>query len=381
MATSLTTLAGQLIKNGIRFRYQRVAGKIHKPQAVSLEVTHRCIAKCVMCNIWRIPKDNPLLAADDWLALLSRDLFTDLVELDITGGEPFLRSDLTDILNAVCRLKRRHLPSLQSIAVTTNGILTDRILLESRKILEVAGREGVDLILVCAMDAVREDHDAIRRYPGAWDQVDQTIQGLKKLRIDFSNLIIGLKTTILPLNIGQLDAIARYAVQNELFTIISPCIVTNGRYLNTDRAEDLTFTREQGQEMIRFFQKGTSRWSYHEDRLVRYLQTGRMKKPCSCGFNYFFIRSQGDLMPCPMINVSPGNVTLNPIEELLASPSAIRLRRRVGQLPECRHCTEPGLERYSLPYDGWTYLSLIPKMGKERFMKMHHHMGLDKYFT
>ena len=90
MATSMRTLTGQLIQNGIRFRYRRAVGKIQKPQAVSLEVTHRCIAKCVMCNIWRIPKDSPLLSADDWLALLSRDLFTDLVELDITGGEPFL---------------------------------------------------------------------------------------------------------------------------------------------------------------------------------------------------------------------------------------------------------------------------------------------------
>ncbi len=381
MATSMRTLTGQLIQNGIRFRYRRAVGKIQKPQAVSLEVTHRCIAKCVMCNIWRIPKDSPLLSADDWLALLSRDLFTDLMELDITGGEPFLRSDLTDFLTSVCKLKRRHLTSLQSIAVTTNGILTDRVLSGCRETLRVAEREGVDLIMVCAMDAVGELHDAIRRYPGAWEKVDQTIQGLKDLQADFSNLIIGLKTTILPLNVGQLDAITNYAAQHTLFTIISPCIVTDGRYLNADQAEDLTFTPEQDQEMIRFFQKGTSRWSFHEDRLVRYLQTGRMKKPCSCGFNYFFIRSQGELLLCPLIDVSLGNIRQTPVDVLLTSREAARMRRKVGRFPECRHCTEPGLERYSLPYEGWTYLSLLPKMGRERFLEMHHHMGLDKYFS
>jgi MoaA/NifB/PqqE/SkfB family radical SAM enzyme len=374
-------LAGQLLKNGIRFRGLRAVGKMQKPQAVSIEVTHRCIAKCVMCNIWRIPRDTPLLSWDEWLTLLSRDLFTDLVELDITGGEPFLRTDLTDFLTAICRFKRRHLTSLRSIAVTTNGILTDRILWESRKILQEAGREGVDLIIVCAMDAVGEIHDTIRRYPGAWKKVDQTIQGLKKSRVDFPNLIMGLKTTILPLNVGQLDAITNYAVQHDLFTIISPCILTHGRYLNADRAKDLAFTLEQNQEMTRFFQKGTFRWSFHEDRLIRYFQTGRMKKPCSCGFNYFFIRSQGELLPCPMIDVSLGNVTQTPVEELLTSQEAARLRRRIGRFPECRHCTEPGLERYSLPYEGWTYLSLLPKMGRKRFLEMHYHMGLDKYFA
>jgi MoaA/NifB/PqqE/SkfB family radical SAM enzyme len=381
VANAVTALAWQLLKKGVRFRYLRAVGKMQKPQAVSLEVTHRCIAKCAMCNIWRIPKDTPLLSADDWLRLLSQDLFSDLVELDITGGEPFLRSDLADILTTVCRLNRRYLPSLQSIAVTTNGILTDCILSESRKILLEAERVGVGLIMVCAMDAVGGDHDAIRRYPGAWKKVDQTIQGLKDLRADFSNLIIGLKATILPSNVGHLDAITNYAAQHALFTIISPCIVTNGRYLNADRAADLAFTPQQVQRMIRFFQKGTSRWSFHEDRLVQYLQTGRMKKPCSCGFNYFFIRSQGELMPCPMIDVSLGNVMQTPIEKLLTSPKAARQRRRVGRFAECLHCTEPGLERYSLPHEGWSYLSLLPKMGSERFLEMHYHMGLDKYFT
>ncbi len=381
MSNSLTRLAGQLIKNGIRFRYLRATGKMQKPQAVSLEVTHRCIAKCVMCNIWRIPGDTPMLSADDWLALLSHDVFSDLVELDITGGEPFLRSDLTDLLTAVCKLKSYHLASLKSIVVTTNGILTDRILSESQEILRVAAREGVDLIIVCAMDAVGEVHDAIRRYPGAWKKVDQTIQGLRDLQTDFSNLIIGLKTTILPLNVGQLDAITNYAAQHALFTIISPCIVTRGRYLNADRTEELTFTPEQDQEMIRFFQKGTSRWSFHEDRLVHYFQTGRMKKPCSSGFNYFFIRSHGELLLCPMIDVSLGNTRQTPVDALLTSREAVRMRRQVGRFPECRHCTEPGLERYSLPFEGWTYLSLLPKMGRERFENMHYHMGLDKYFS
>ena len=237
----LIPLAGQLIKNGIRFRCLRATGKVQKPQAVSLEVTHRCIAKCIMCNIWRIPRDTPSLSAKDWLALLSRDLFSDLVELDITGGEPFLRTDLADLLTAVCELKKRHLTALKSIAVTTNGFLTRRVLDQCRSILLEARHADVDLVIVCAMDAVGEVHDAVRNYPGGWRRVDQTIQGLNRLRADFSNLIIGLKTTVLPVNRGHLDAIVRYAEKYDLFTIISPCIITKGRYLNPDRAEDLAF--------------------------------------------------------------------------------------------------------------------------------------------
>ena len=81
-----------------------------------------------------------------------------------------------------------------------------------------------------------------------------------------------------------------------------------------------------------------------------------------------------------MIDDSPGNVTEAPVEQLLASDAALKIRRRAGRLPECRHCTEPGLERYSLPCEGWTYLFLLPKMGGKRFLQLHRHMGLDKYF-
>ncbi len=381
MARALVRLTDQLIRNGIRFRRLRMSGKMGRPWAVSLEVTHRCIARCRMCNIWRIPQDTPLLSREEWLALLSRDLFTDLVELDITGGEPFLREDLTDLLTGICRLKPRRLSSLKTIAVTTNGFLTRRVLAECPRILTEAQRAGVTIVMVCAMDAVGDQHDAVRNVPGGWRQVDQTLQGLTQLRASFPNLIVGLKTTVLPETVGHLDAIVRYATEKDLFTIISPCIVTRGRYLNTSLAEELAFKPEQVQEMVRFFQRAVSRWSFHEKALVRYFQSGRMKKPCSCGFNYCFIRSNGALFICPMIDVSPGNVMETPIETLLASAEAGRIRHHVGRFPECRHCTEPGLERYSLPFEGWTYLSMLPMMGRKRFLEMHHHLGLDKYFS
>jgi MoaA/NifB/PqqE/SkfB family radical SAM enzyme len=381
VADSLFRLATQCVANGIRFRCQRVSGSMSKPKAVSLELTHRCVARCIMCNIWRIPADTPSLSGPEWISLLTRELFTELVELDITGGEPFLQGGLADLLMEVCRLKTRHLVSLRSIAITTNGFLTRRVLDATGKILSEAKQCGVTLVMVCAMDAIGETHDAIRRYPGGWQRVHQTIQGLLRLRMAFPNLIIGLKTTILPATVEHLDAIVRYAARHNLFTIISPCIITKGRYLNQNLGQELTFKPEQIEQMMRFFRNNRSRWSFHDDHLVRYFQTGRMTKPCSCGFNYFFIRSQGDLHLCPMVGASPGNVTQTPIDTLLTSQAAARIRRRIGRFPECRHCTEPGLERYSLPYEGWTYLSMLPKMGRRRFRQMHRDMGLDKYFA
>jgi MoaA/NifB/PqqE/SkfB family radical SAM enzyme len=381
MANDATRLAIRLLRNGIRFQYLKNTGKPGRPQALSLEITHECIARCIMCNIWQIPRDVPNLPADQWVKLLSSDLFADLRELDITGGEPFIKKDLPDLFAGICELKKTSLKALKSIAVTTNGLLTEQVLTHTEKILPKLEKKNLELVMVCAMDAVGNIHDKIRNYKNAWSKVNETIEGLVKLKEKHPNLIIGLKTTILPINIDELEKIARYAGSKGLFTIISPCIITKARYLNSDRVNRLVFSEKDIEKMIQFYQSEMFRWSYHTDTLVHYFKTGIMKKPCSCGFNYFFARSNGDLFLCPLINHSIGNIGETPATELYLSEKASRFRRRVGHYPECRQCTEPGLERYALPFEGFTYLSIFLRMGKEKFLQLHRHMGLDKYFV
>ena len=380
MSGTVIKLAGRLALNGLRFQYLKRTGHPGKPQAISLEITHHCIAKCIMCNIWRIPSHVKDLPLAQWINLLSSDLLSDLRELDITGGEPFLRKDLTELFREICRLKKENLGKLKSIAVTTNGLLTERVLDATETILKDLKTVRMDLVVVCAMDGIGDIHDKVRNYRDAWKKANETIQGLKELRERYPNLIIGLKTTILPINVDALAAISRYANENDLFAIISPCIITRARYLNPDRAADLVFTEEMKQKVMDFFRTDLFRWSFHAEALVRYFQTGVMKKPCTCGFNYFFVRSRGQLLLCPLIDSSPGNIEESSVSDLFRSDIASQMRRRIGDYPECRQCTEPGLERYALPYEGFKYLSILLKERKDVFLSLHRHMGLEKYF-
>lgn len=332
-----------------------------------------------MCNIWKIPPTVPNLSVSDWLHLLSSDLLCDLRELDITGGEPFLVKNLPDLFAGICALKQKNLKALKTVAITTNGLLTQRVVEYSRKIAAMLAEQNIQLVFACAMDAIGPVHDRVRYVKNAWQRVHATIAGLKKLRDQYPGIILGLKTTILPVNVGELENIVRYAEENDLFTIISPCIVTGGRYLNLDHRQELVFDEEDIDRIIRFFRKDSLRWMFHADQMVRLFKTGRLNKPCTCGFNYFFIRSNGEMFLCPLLNKPIGNVQRESVETLFQSGPASRLRRKIGRFPECRQCTEPGLERFSLICEGFTYLWLFLKMGKKKFIRMHRHMGLDKY--
>lgn len=371
--------AARLVRNGFRYRLLRRTGRPGRPQAISLEVTHRCVCHCVMCNIWKIPATVPDLSLHDWVTLLSSDVVRDLRELDVTGGEPFLRDDLVPLVRSVCRLKTTNLRSLRSVAITTNGVLTERVLVMVEEMLGHMREAGLDLVMVCGFDAVGEQHDRIRRYEGAWVQVDQTVAGLTELRERYPNLVVGLKTTVLPQNVGELEKIAAYAHERGLFTIISPAIVTSGRYLNPDKERDLALSPADRERLAAFYEGSSFAWSHHARVVHDYLRTGRVQKPCTCGFNYFFVRSDGSLHLCPLFTETVGNVTDGALGSLLDPAAARTMRRHIGRSPECDHCTEPGLERYSLPYEGFAYLRTLFRLGPRAFIEQHRHLGLDKY--
>lgn len=279
----------------------------------------------------------------------------------------------------VAGLKPRHLPNLRSIAVTTNGFLTDTILGSLQEALPRLEARGIGLVLAMGLDAVGERHEQIRNHPGGWRKLDGTIEGLRHLRERHPALVLGAKTTVSRHNVRELSAVADYAGERGMFTIISPYILTAGCYDNVGNRDALALTADDVAVLIDFYKSRYEGWSSYRDELVRFLHTGRMDKACTAGYNYYFVRSTGELMPCPLIDSSLGNVEQTEFRTLIDSVPAQRFRRRVGDFPECAGCTEPGLYRYALPFEGWRYLRLYFQLGRERFLELHAHLGLDKY--
>ena len=75
-----------LVRNAMRYRVSKVTGWPCSVEAISLEITRRCIGRCVMCNIWKNASKAEDLPIDTWLNLLRSPALRTLRELDITGG-------------------------------------------------------------------------------------------------------------------------------------------------------------------------------------------------------------------------------------------------------------------------------------------------------
>ncbi|PIB34599.1 cyclic pyranopterin phosphate synthase MoaA [Reichenbachiella sp. 5M10] len=133
-----------------------------------IAVTDRCNLRCFYCmpaeGIQYLPKKE-LLTYEEILRLTRLSAELGVTKVRITGGEPFLRKDLTSLLHNI-----KNTEGIQSLNLTTNGVLTLPYLDELQEI-------GIDHVNL-SLDSL--DRDNFRRITrrDEYDRVLDTLHGL-----------------------------------------------------------------------------------------------------------------------------------------------------------------------------------------------------------
>ncbi len=133
------------------------------PKTVVWLVTSRCNMDCRHCYVKDRPWRRQELSTEEALELVEAYAELGAEHVNITGGEPLLRHDLFEIIDAL----REH---GISVSMVTNATLIDDRVAE-----ELARREV--FIYVSVESAVKEDHEAVRG-PGSYEKA---LEGLRKL--------------------------------------------------------------------------------------------------------------------------------------------------------------------------------------------------------
>ena len=139
---------------------------MQKPVDAVVAVTYRCDSRCNMCNIWQLPPGEEL--APEQFRKLPRTLR----DINITGGEPFLRDDLVEI----ARILDEHCNHPRMV-ISTNGF-------ERRRIAHAAPGAPEDrekCRLAVSLDGIGEKHDEIRGISGGFDKVVETLKQLRTI--------------------------------------------------------------------------------------------------------------------------------------------------------------------------------------------------------
>jgi len=142
-----------------------------------LAVTDRCNLRCHYCmpeeGIDYVPRKD-LLSYEEMLRLVTVLSKIGITKLRITGGEPFLRKDMMQFLEAISAI-----PTLKEIHITTNGTLTERIIPDLKRL----GIKSINL----SLDSLDKDRfrEITRR-----DELDKVMATFHSL------LAHGIKTKI-----------------------------------------------------------------------------------------------------------------------------------------------------------------------------------------
>ncbi len=140
----------------------------------TLFITNRCNVNCRHC-FYKEKINSPVeeLSLDE-IRKLARYLRRFNNGISITGGEPFLREDIADIVEVLAD------NGIKKININSNGLATQQILKIAKRI---SCLDDIDFSISISIDGMKETHDNIRNSPGIFNQAVMTIEELQKIGI------------------------------------------------------------------------------------------------------------------------------------------------------------------------------------------------------
>jgi MoaA/NifB/PqqE/SkfB family radical SAM enzyme len=176
--------------------YARFAGRVVRkrgadPHYIVLFVTDVCNAHCAHCLLGAVHPASRELTPDEY-EKTSRSMGRILFLLP-TGGEPFLREDLPEIV----RIFRRN-NKVANVGIPTNGSLTTKVVDGVRRILRE--NPDIDLAIDVSIDGLGKEHDRLRALPGLFEKSIWTLRELQRLEAEHRNLNVNVCTTMSAFN-------------------------------------------------------------------------------------------------------------------------------------------------------------------------------------
>lgn len=274
-----------------------------KPFKLTFAVTYKCNSRCTTCNIWK-RKSSKELTVIEIGRFFQKNPFH---WVNLTGGEVFLRKDLVDIVQSISLNSN----GLDVLSITTNGILTKKIIEDVTNVLEYAKA----LTITVSIDGPEAVHNKIRGIK-SWHFAVETLKQLKELEKSNKNLHVFVGYTISNKNAGMLEK-----TYQSLITKI-PELQLKDFHVNIFHASDLYFKNKPEKlnianvmkdiSIVMKEKKGFSSIMFLERRYMKkieeYLKTGKNPLPCKAMLASVYMDPKGDVYPCTMINQSLGNI-------------------------------------------------------------------------
>ncbi len=285
------------LKNEKPYVYEKIMKydeKIKKGESIAIiqfQYDYACNFNCEHCCITKLrrPRGTKKYTIEDVKELSKQADEMGLAHIVITGGEPLVFPDFDDIVKAID-------PQKFYITSDTNGWNLDE---ERAKHLKSI---GVDKIQLSLDSLSAEEHDKFRKHAGAHERALRAIDAAQKAGL----------------------------------AIIVQTVATKQRLYSEEFTDFLKFLNNKGVSVFITFAKPVGAWEGNFDAMINrddlvYIK-GMEKKynvfthltpsygldlGCIAVKRMISITMYGDVMPCPYMHVSLGNVFKEPLKDIV----------------------------------------------------------------
>ncbi|MBT4396904.1 radical SAM protein [archaeon] len=338
------------------------------PIYVVFFVTSVCNAKCKMCFNWQnIEAHKTDLDLEEVKKVFSN--FSEIQQLTLSGGEPFLRNDLPEMLEYVS-IKNQ----VQRITIPTNALLTDKIIDTTSKILNKI-KKSTQLNISLSIEGIDDKHDEVFQVPGAFEKTKKTYEKLQPLLEIHKNLSLEIAICCSKFNKDHIKDTIKYC--NEKFPSCAISIVLARGDTRDDSSKDVTI--EEYQDIINFYNKFKKEESGKEkfgkvynalgqivnNQVIEVMKTEEMPNKCYAGSNMIVIQNNGDVFPCEYLNKKLGNLREfhYDIKQILSMQEAKEARKHIKD-KKC-YCTWECALSNNLVSNPLKYPSILKEMIKD----------------
>ncbi len=321
------------------------------PTDASIITTYRCQMRCQMCNIWKNPTEQVKEITAKDLEVLPQLKF-----INVTGGEPFLRDDLDEIVEVLSTKAKR-------IVISTSGYHLKKIFKLAEKFPSIGVRVSIE--------GLAQKNNELRGREEGFDRGLKTLLGLKRMGLKD----IGFGITVS--NHNSDDMLWLYELGKSMGLEFATASFHNSYYFHKDDniVTNVDEVTNNFKELVKRLLAVNSPKSWFRALfnlgLIGYIHGAKRMLPCEAGSVNFFIDPYGEIYPCNGLEdkfwkESMGNIrSADSFETIWSSRRAELVRELVRICP--KNCwmvgtAAPVMKKYMYKVLPWVITSKVKSL-------------------
>lgn len=300
------------------------------PSLISIFTTNKCNLKCRHCCFEAEGTCEHELSTQEMKEVIDKIAACGIVCLDFSGGEPFTRSDIFELIEYAYK------KGVQSLSVATNTLLLDSDKIKELK--RIQDKYSLIFLRLSLDGPDKESHEWLRG-EGTFDRTINKIAELRDCGINLREM----NTVVSKVNYDKVEDVIKIAKANKVKTSVILPLIPVGRAKDL---EEFMISPEQWKELCikkKHYEEKYQVEIFADSPVSTTLDERNKGKelPCMCGHQFLGIRPNGDYTICPIVSYGDGNIFKDSIEEYWKSSKLLNMVRDIyqieGKCSECEH--------------------------------------------